>query len=344
MKLTTNILSLLLVFFMPGYAFAQELSVDGRMEFEGYSIDGYKQNDKMGFRGKYLLLNFSGDISDKLHVRFQQDLNRTPDKTFFDATNVFDATWKITDFLTFSGGKQVVAFGGFEYNRAPIDLYYISEFSSTIACYQLGASIGCQITKNNKLTLQVCNSPLRQWVGNNKYGLNLLWQGKHFNAWETLWSVSMLQNTSDRYMNYIMLGNRFYFPYDIQFEVDVMNRAGSQQKFFKKDWSVMCEASVEPRAWMRCYAKYTYDENTSGTYQDMLVFNGTKISCVSIGAEYYPLKNHSEALKLFAVGGYSFGENGKLASPVLQDKALRFEMGLKVSADALEIIKNYVKQ
>ena len=50
------------------------------------------------------------------------------DAGFFNATDWFYVDYKPTEQWTLSAGKQVIDIGGWEYDYAPINLYYCSEF------------------------------------------------------------------------------------------------------------------------------------------------------------------------------------------------------------------------
>lgn len=313
-----------------------------RLGYEAEVLDGEMQDSRSGFRGKYLNMRLDGQIMPGLTFSYRQRLNKDTNQTFFDATDWIHLDWQVTDRLSLSAGKQVVGIGGYEYDRAPIDLYYNSEFWGNIPCYQLGASVAYNVKPDDKLLLQVCNSPFRSVVGNNKYAVNLMWYGSH-DFWQPVWSVNMLQTSGGNgWMNYIALGNKFAFSRRLYLEFDLMNRASANQTFFFRDWSTMAELSYSPLDALRCFAKYTYDVNHSGTDADLTVLDGTEMHLVAAGIEGNPLKNYRSHLRLFAVAGYSWGENTN-SNMYNADKCLKVEAGVKFRLDVLEGIKRLKK-
>lgn len=321
---------------------AQQLYVETRLAYEGdytaqcggnNSIDSY-------FRGQYLNLRFDANITPTLSFSYRQRLNKPTDATFFNATDWIQLHWQINNRWDVSGGKQVVMIGGYEYDRAPIDLYYCSEFWNQIACYQLGATIGYRLGANDKLSLQVCNTPFRQWAGNNKIALNAMWNGKHYFL-STIWSFNAIQNTNG-WMSYIALGNQFQLGSKVQLNFDLMNRANYDHFSVGKDWSAITEVIVMPNQVIKCHGKYTYDSNNTGLQDDLLVTNGSKLHTASLGIEAHPLKNYRDELRLFAFSAYNWGLNSN-ASGIKKDGQLLFEAGVKWRLDMLKVIKQTIK-
>ena len=87
-----------------------------------------------GFHGKYLNMVFDGQICDGLSFKYRQRINRFTTSAFLESIDWIHLNWQAAPKLCLSAGKQVVAVGGYEYDRAPIDLYYCSEFWNMIAC------------------------------------------------------------------------------------------------------------------------------------------------------------------------------------------------------------------
>lgn len=314
--------------------------VETRFGYEGMNIDGDAINDATGFKGQYLNFRIDGQIVNGLTYSYRQRLNKNTNATFFDATDWIHLDWQATKRWGISAGKQVVGIGGYEYDRAPIDLYYCSEFWNNIPCYQFGLSTNYKASDKDLLQLQLCNSPFRSWAGNNTYAFNLQWYGTH--GWyESMWSVNMLEYARGKWINYIALGNRFNFNDKIHLDVDVMNRASSGQSFLFKDFSVMTELSAQVHDAVRVFGKYTYDQNKSGTDADLLVLDGTQLNLVSLGLEAAPVKNHRDMVRIFAAGAYSWGDNTN-PEGTMQDKQLRLEAGIKFKADLLKGIQRIV--
>lgn len=301
--------------------------------------------DASGFRGSFLNMRLDGQICEGLTYSYRQRFNKLSGRTFFDATDWIHIDWKATDWLTLGGGKQVVGIGGYEYDRAPIDLYYCSEFWNNIACYQLGISGTFSVAPGDNLLLQVCNSPMRGYitddsgnnVGNSKVAVNLMWYGSH-GFYESIWSANAFQNSTDSWMYYVALGNRFNITDWLRWDIDLMDRLGKGSGFIG-DFSIMSEISAAPVDGLRVHAKFTWDRNKE-CHEDWLVLSGTNVRTVSGGVEYHPVKRSRDAVKIFAMAGYSFGD----CYGVLGNKDLQIQAGVKFRLDILEGVKALIRK
>lgn len=322
-----------------------KFAFETRFSWQMLNLAGQTDDNVTGFRGEFINLSLNARIYKGLSIAWRQRLNRLTERTFWDATDWLQMNYAPNDKWLISAGKQVVAIGGYEYDRAPIDIYYNnSEYWNHIGCYQLGASVAYNFSKDDRLTFQFSNSPFRQEIGsNNTYGLSLMWNGRH-GIWETIWSVNAFQCTRDRWMNYIALGNKFNFlPNHLWLELDYVNRASSGQTFLFEDCSVIAELSGKPHSTVRVYAKYNYDVNNTGTDADLYVMSGTEMHGVSGGIEYEPFKKHPEVLRVFAAAGYSWGENTNSNGAMLNDQVI-FNVGAKVHLDVLKGLKWAIKK
>lgn len=320
----------------------RQMSIDGRVAYEYQGWDGMTSNTNTGFKGQYLYLRMNGNIADNVTYDYRQRLDQIGSVPFFDATEVLDVTWHARKWLHLSMGKQLVALGGFEYNTLPIDLYYNSEIWSQFAPYQLGVSVGFDIGRRDNIRLQVNNSSFRYTSDNHTYGGNILWTGRH-GFYDALWSASMIQykegeGTQKKWMNYVVIGNRFNFCPEVCLSVDVMHRTDIDNIQFSKDYSVMSELSVKPSRDWRVFAKYTRDHN-AGVGEDKLVSEGTSLNIGSGGVEFHPLKHNLGDLRIFASGMYAWGDNGNIDNARTFDKEFRVEAGIKFSIDVLGAVR-----
>lgn len=315
----------------------QRFSVESRMGWQMNRLDGVTDDSRTGFRGEYINMYLFARLYKGLSFRWCQRLNITNECNFWDSTDYMMMQYDAGRHWTVAAGKQVVAIGGFEYDRPAIDLYYNTEYWNQIPCFQLGASVAYTFDGGDRLTLQVSNSPFRKAIGsNNSYGLSLMWNGSH-GCWESIWSVNAFQCTRDRWISYIALGNRFHMLPGgrLWLELDYINRAGGRQTFFFKDCSVAAELSGRPHSSLRLFAKYTYDTNRSGTDADLCVLDGTEIHGVSGGVEYEPIRRYPDVLRIYGVAAYNTGTNAN-TDGALQDGLVSVNVGLKVNLDILQ--------
>ncbi len=309
---------------------------DARVDYQRNWQDSKNIKSNSGFEGKYIDLQFDGTIVPGLTYSWRQRLNKyTKDSQFFDATDWVYLRYQLKRWM-FSAGKEVVAIGGWEYDRAPINLFGCSVFWNNIPCYDLGVSVGYDITKNDQLKFQVTQSPFYTSDNRDMYAFNLFWTGNH-GFYHTLWSANMIECFDGRYINYISLGNKFDLN-PVSIELDLMNRAAAHQTFFFKDCSVMAEVAYKPTESWNIFAKYTYDVNKSGTDADFVVANNTELNMVGAGMEFYPLKKKKTSLRIHANCFYSWGKN---ANPdnVMQNKTVLLDFGITWYMNVLKVRK-----
>lgn len=270
------------------------LRFEARVDYMQQYIDDVKINDNSGFKGKYLFLRMDGSFADGFSYSFRQRVNRLlVSPSFFDATDWITLSYNYRNF-TFSGGKQVVAVGGYEYDAAPIDLYFCSEYWHNFACFQFGVSAAyTSPSSKDKILFQFCESPFRKAALNpeNKemYAYNLIWYGNH-GFYNSISSVNFMEYQPGKYINYIVLGNRFTFG-KFALELDIMNRAVSLKEFLVNDYSIMGKLMWDPLEWMRAFVYITYDRNKTVS-GDLCVVPGTDLVHAGAGFEFYPIKNN----------------------------------------------------
>jgi hypothetical protein len=310
------------------------LSADARIDYQHLSWDGTTQNNNSGFEGKYFMFRVDGEITPGLTYSWRQRLNKMhTDGNFFDATDWIYLDWAYQRW-NFSAGKQIVAIGGWEYDRNPMDLYGTSVFWQNIGCYQLGASVAYHTDANDKIMAQVVQSPSHSTANRNLYAYNLIWYGNH-GAYSAIWSANAVEYASGHYISYLALGNKFDVD-KCSLELDLMNRAGSHQAFWAKDCSVMAELSYRPNRHWNIHGKYTYDVNRTRDNGDITVLSGTELNMAGGGVEFFPLVKKRTSLRLHANAYYSWGNNSNTGD-FMQNKALYVTVGVKWHMDIFSL-------
>ena len=313
------------------------LQAETRIDYSGEFLKSDDSNGKASFNGRYLNVILSGTIGDKFSYAYRQRLNKAhAEQSFFDATDWIYLTYAPTSNWQFSAGKQVVAIGGYEYDRAPIDLYFCSEYWNNIACYQFGVSAAYATNSgNDKFLFQVCQSPFRA-NADNMYAYNLMWMGSH-KWYQSIWSVNIIEQNSKDLIAYAALGNQFTFG-DFKLQLDYMLRATNRQALFK-DYSIMGEASYTIADKVNIFGRMTYDvNNTTGAINDFCVMPDTELTRFGAGVEFYPLPKNNRAIRLHAAYSYTMGHNGN-PNGALQDGQSLFTFGLKWKIDIASIAK-----
>ncbi len=266
-----------------------------------YDLNGWDDGRDMtgGFQGKYLNLVLAGNITKDFSYSYRQRiLPNAGQKSFFDGTDWIYLTYNFNNRFAISAGKQVFLVGGFEYDQAPIDVYFWSDYWNNVRCYEMGASVSyMDKAGKNTLTFQFANSNYSPTTFSNLYAYNLIWYG-NFNHFQTIYSVNMVEYAKGRFISYIALGNKFTFG-DFSFFVDLMNRGTTRQKnFFFDDFTVIGSANWAINQHWNLFAKGGYDVNKAqpadvppADQYDIFVKPGVEYHYYGIGAEFFPLKN-----------------------------------------------------
>lgn len=318
-KTFTKILSLAAVLLCVNSAQAQDddrdindifkLGVEARFDYIDQALAGNRLPEVSGFEARYFNLRMDGTIGNKFSYSWRQRFNRVNSlSSFAHNTDWLTLTYKPTDSWAISGGKQVLMIGGWEYDRAPIDLYFCSEFWNNVSCYQLGASVAYTTNKGNDTILfQACQSPYDN-SDTNYFAYNLYWSGTH-GCYTALWSFNLMQYAPGKYDKYIALGNQFKFG-DAKLQLDLMNRGPKAKDLLFDNFSIMGEFSYLVANRVNIFVKATYDKIGNSSVTASGLIPGTEITRVGGGVEYYPLGGRGNRdVRLHAAYAYNFGNN-----------------------------------
>ena len=131
---------------------------------------GFNQNGVDGFAGgafkvPQLRLEVKGQLTDRLSYRWRQRLNKSYEPTGSDALplaiDVAGVGIKATEGLSFFLGRQCVAYGGFEFDANPIDIYKYSELVAHQYIFMTGLTASYNFTPGQQMVFQVLNSNSR---------------------------------------------------------------------------------------------------------------------------------------------------------------------------------------
>ena len=331
-------------------AMAQEdTKVNLRLEARGdvlyENIEGHTIDSNTGFRGQQLNLRLNGSINDSWSYVYRQRMGKpNGDANYFDAVDHINLSYT-TGVWAFTGGKQSVAVGGYEYDRAPMDFYFGSEYWYSMACYQWGVSAKYNLgtESNDVLNLQITQSPFRDYDFNPLPGLdnvlkypsmlsyNLMWTGS-YGCLDILHSVNMLEYLPGKFVNFIALGHQLYMGY-FTLQLDWMNRAALNDFGFD-DFSVMADLSWSASEKLNVFGKVTYDINVDN-FADYCVLPGTEVTRVGAGVEYFPVEG-SRDIRLHGGYSYAWRWNGNLAAGTKWYDQSFFTIGVTWKMDILK--------
>lgn len=253
---------------------------------------------KSGFAGKYLQFYLDGNITDGLSYHYRQRLNRLND---IDALfKSIDKAYMQYDFKSgwnVAAGKFPLAIGGWEYDAAPIDIYFSTEFWNQVYCFQLGIRGGYNFKDGrNSIVAEIANSPfnpVEKGMSNSMYSYSLLWYG-NFGVFNSSYSVNVFEVEDGTYLGQIALGNRFIAgPMTIDF--DWMQRFHDNDNMFGDFSGVLC-VKGDVLGWANIFGKVDYDQNRTNLFDEMSwkepywIRYNDQILTYGIGVEVFPIK------------------------------------------------------
>lgn len=120
--------------------------------------------DEAAFRFNHIKLEATGEVTDRLFYWYRQNLNQG--NSGMELENLPESIeyaligYRLTDKLTITAGKQDVAWGGFEYDLNPVEIYEYSDMNDYLNCYFTGVMLGYQFTPAQELRFQVTDNRL----------------------------------------------------------------------------------------------------------------------------------------------------------------------------------------
>jgi len=255
-------------------------------------------------RADYLNLHIFGTMTDELSYRIRQKLNFTPmAQDPFRSTDWMCLFWKPNDKLTFAVGKQAVLIGGYEYDSAPIDVYFYSKFCNEVPQgFAFAVNTDYQIADGHVLSFQLGNSPLCYGF-QDQFSYNFAWKGHILPWWKTIWSANIIEDVDDRFIGYLALGNHLLLG-NVALDLDVIHRSGFTQKNPLTDYTLITKLIWSVGKWNIC-GKVGYENNSSenvdenGIPYDSVITPGTEYLYGGCGIEYFPYGDNK--LRLHAI-------------------------------------------
>ena len=266
------------------------------------SLDAEKVKDQdmtTRFHARQLRLEVRGNITDRIFYRFRHRLNKSNAGVDLDnlakATDMLYAGFHIDDKWALTVGKMCQAWGGYEFDLNPMNIYEYSDFIENMDNFMLGGMVTYTPNANHEFNLQVTdvrNDNIKNIYGKSTvlkqsnvpltYILN--WNGSLFDGvLQTRWGVG-LQSEAEGYNNtMVMLGTRVALP-KFQAFLDYM-RADEQLDRL-------------------CYTPQSKIKDA----QDNTIIQGlkdTKYNTFLLKGEYQPIPS----LNLFAQGIYETAES-----------------------------------
>lgn len=182
--------------------------INSRMAFNGYLN---RREEAVGFKIEDLRINIGGNIGKNVYYQYRQSLNRGTDGSgnvdnLNASINIAGVGVRACDKFSIFVGRQFVAYGGYEFDYAPMDVYEYSEFINNITSFLTGIDFSYKPIKNQEIRFQVTNtyskkyedyfgsvpSHIKKAIVPLQYTIN--WNSTMFNGhYSTRWSATYSQ-------------------------------------------------------------------------------------------------------------------------------------------------------
>ena len=215
-----------------------------------FDADGFDQGK---FNMRQLRIESKGNVNEWLSYRWRQRLNRPNNgggniDNLPTSIDIAGIGIKLGDNFSLFAGKQCAAYGGFEFDANPIEIYEYSDMIEYMSNFMTGINIGYDFLEGQQLNFQVLNSlngPFTDMyhfspdlmtalnLENTKLPLvyTLNWNGNFGNVFKTRWSASLMSQAKDKNLYYYVLGNeltlgKFNIYLDFMLSNDDIDRGG----------------------------------------------------------------------------------------------------------------------
>ena len=277
------------------------------------------------FKARQLRLEVRGDLTERIFYRFRHRLNKSNAGASLDnlakATDLLYAGFRLNEKWSATVGKMCQAWGGYEFDLNPMNIYEYSDFLNNMDNFMLGAMITYAPNPNHEFNLQITdvrnsnfadlyatatatikesNTPLAyifNWNGNLLDGLV-----------QTRWGAG-LQSEADGYTNtLVMLGTKLNLPkFQVFLDYMMANDQLDRLKFTPRSKaevvkdakynSFVLKAEYQPAPEWNIFAQGLYE-----TANSSLANNEFKGIGYFAGVEYLPFKEQDLRFFLAYIG------------------------------------------
>ena len=295
--------------------------------FQGsFDVEKAKDQDMTAkFYARQLRWEVRGDITDRIFYRFRHRLNKSNARASLDnlakATDMLYAGFRLDDKWTLTAGKMCQAWGGFEFDLNPMNIYEYSDFLENMDNFMLGAMITYAPNENHEFNFQITDvrndkfadiyGTTSPTISESKAPLTYIfnWNGNLFdNLIQTRWGGG-LQSEADGYNNWLlMLGTKLNLPkFQVFFDYMMANEQLDRLKYtpmsgttLVKDAkynSFVLKAEYQPVPHWNIFAQGMYE-----TAKSDLPNNELKSIGYYAGVEYLPFEKQDLRFFLAYIG------------------------------------------
>lgn len=253
---------------------------------------------------------------------------------------------KLNDQFSFFAGKQCAAYGGFEFDLNPIDIYEYSDMIDNMSNFMTGLNVGYNITPTQQLNLQILNS--RNSSFDKTYGITedsegklpdlksgkmplvytLNWNGNFNEVFKTRWSASVMSEAKGKNLYYYAVGNelnldKFNMFVDFMYSQEGIDRNGtitgivgstSGHNAFNAGYlSVVTKLNYRFLPKWNAFVKGMYETASVTKATDGIEKGNYRTSWGYLaGVEFYPMKTNLHFFLTYVGRSYDFTHRAKV--------------------------------
>jgi len=190
------------------------------------------------FKTDQLRFELKGALGKGISYHINHRLNSSTRAAGMDnlsrATDVAMVRFAVSPHLFVTAGKQCLAFGGYEFDQYPIDVYAYSDLVYHMESFLTGIEMGI-MWEQQLFKVQVVNSrtdyateiyenlPKGVEKSKNPLGATVAWNGSlAAGKLQTRWSYSIFEEAKRNYMHYWAFGTQWYILDGIHIQADAM--------------------------------------------------------------------------------------------------------------------------
>ncbi len=297
------------------------------------------------FNMRQLRIEAKGNVNEWLSYRWRQRLNRPNNggdniDNLPTSIDIAGIGVKLGDKFSIFAGKQCAAYGGFEFDANPIEIYEYSDMIEYMSNFMTGINIGYDFMEGQQLNFQVLNSLNGDFY--SMYGIvpnttpsklplvyTLNWNGNFANIYKTRWSASLMSQAEGKNLYYFALGNeltlgKFNMYFDVMYSNDAIDRSGIMTEIvgevhghnifktsylslvtklnyrFAEKWNVFVKGMYETASVVDHTDPRAYPFIKNGKYRTSLGYLG--------GIEYYPMESNLHFFLTYVGRHYMYEE------------------------------------
>ena len=322
--------------------------------------EDYDKPEKTAFTMNQLRLEIKGNITDRIYYRYRQRLNRGNSAQALDnlpaSIDYAAVGFHLTEQLSVFAGKQCTAFGGFEFDLNPIEVYQYCDMLEYMTNFLTGIDFSYWLTPEQEFRFQVVdsrNGSFEELYGEvpdvkqakAPLGYTLNWNG---NFWEerlkTRWSASIFHEAKKKNWYYYALGTELSTPkflgfFDFMYSNEDLDRTGIISTLVSDDTQDIRALNTRYLSlvlYLNCRLSPKVNFFVKGMYETASVLKAnqglekgkyrTSWGYLA-GLEYYPLEENLHFFLNYIGRSYEFTDRAKIYNQPDRNPQ-RIELGL----------------